>query len=127
MCRAGLAAYPGYVSARVTLGRALAEKGDMDAGREELEAVVRAAPEHLAAHRSLAAVYHRCGLLTDALARYQIALALAPGDAGIREKVRALMLEAGNASMARDSARRTIAALEQWLVALHGIRASRRA
>ena len=58
-CRAGLARHPSYHSARTTLGRALAEAGDLEAASEAFEAVLRAAPENLAAQRGLAEVRRR--------------------------------------------------------------------
>src|SRR6476646_5766050 len=60
-CRAGLQRHPAYLSARVTLGRALIETGDFDAAREELETVLRSAPENLAAIRGLAQIHERLG------------------------------------------------------------------
>ena len=56
-CRTGLLRHPAYLSARVTLGRALIETGDYDAAREELETVLRSAPENLAAIRGLAQIH----------------------------------------------------------------------
>jgi predicted Zn-dependent protease len=56
VCRRGLAHHPAYLSARVTLGRALLEGGQLEDARIELEQVVRAAPDNLAAHRALADV-----------------------------------------------------------------------
>ena len=50
-CRAGLLRHPAYLSARVTLGRALIEIGRFDEARDELEHVLRVAPENLAAIR----------------------------------------------------------------------------
>ena len=46
-------------SAHVTLGRSLIEVGQYDEAREELEFVLRAAPENLAAIRGLAEIHHR--------------------------------------------------------------------
>jgi tetratricopeptide (TPR) repeat protein len=60
-CLAGLAHHPGYVSARVTLGRALLEAGRPEDARIEFEQVVRAAPENLAAIRALATLHERQG------------------------------------------------------------------
>lgn len=54
VCRAGLQRHPSYLSARVTLGRALLAVGEIDEGREHLEQVLRVAPENLAAIRALA-------------------------------------------------------------------------
>src|SRR6476661_3924511 len=60
-CRGGLQRHPSYLSARVTLGRALIEVGDYDGAREELETVLRSAPENLAAIRGLAQIHERMG------------------------------------------------------------------
>jgi tetratricopeptide (TPR) repeat protein len=60
-CRAGLQRHPSYLSARVTLGRALIETGDYNGAREELETVLRSAPENLAAIRGLALIHERLG------------------------------------------------------------------
>lgn len=58
-CEAGLKRHPSYLSARVTLGRALIETGRYEDAREHLELVVRAAPENLAAIRGLAEIHNR--------------------------------------------------------------------
>ena len=63
VCRAGLDLHPGYLSARVTLGRALIELDDLDTALAELEHVLRSAPENLAAIRGLAEIHHRQGAL----------------------------------------------------------------
>jgi len=60
-CAAGLKRHPSYLSAHVTLGRALIEVGRYEDAREELEFVLRAAPENLAAIRGLAEIHHRRG------------------------------------------------------------------
>ena len=64
-CKAGLQRHPSYISAHVTLGRALLEVGQYDEAREELEYVLRVAPENLAAIRGLAEIHHRRGDLPD--------------------------------------------------------------
>ncbi len=53
VCQEGLAQYPTYVSARVTLGRALLDSGDVHAAVAELEQAVAQAPDNLAAVRAL--------------------------------------------------------------------------
>jgi hypothetical protein len=58
-CRAGLRRHPAYLSARVTLGRALIEVGEYDEAQEHLEQVVRMAPDNLAAIRALADLHER--------------------------------------------------------------------
>ncbi len=61
VCRNGLTRHPAYLSARVTLGRALLELNDLDAAQAELEAVLKIAPENLAATRALADIQARRG------------------------------------------------------------------
>ena len=157
VCRAGLAIHPGYLSARVTLGRALLELNDLAAARTELEQVLKSAPENLAAIRGLAEIHHRSGNLPQALAQYRAALSLAKNDPDLEQTVeeltRALAPKAPPepapiasppvmsvvevpdeapppaVDEARESARavaaRTIAALEQFLAAVHVARADR--
>ena len=59
VCRTGLEQHPGYLSARVTLGRALLETGEYADAQAELEHVLRAAPDNLAAIRALAELHQR--------------------------------------------------------------------
>ena len=59
VCRSGLAQHPGYLSARVTLGRALLETGQFEDAQTELEQVVSVAPDNLAAIRALADIHQR--------------------------------------------------------------------
>lgn len=61
ICREGLARHPGYLSAQVTLGRALIELQQLDEARKELEAVLRVAPDNLAAIRALAGIHEHIG------------------------------------------------------------------
>jgi len=60
-CTTGLHRHPAYLSAHVTLGRSLIEVGRFDEAREELEHVLKLAPENLAAIRGLAEIHHRRG------------------------------------------------------------------
>lgn len=89
-CRAGLGRHPGYLSARVTLGRALLELGDLDAAHRELDEVRRIAPENLAAIRGLAEIHRRRGELPEALEQYRTAFELAQNDPGIDQIVKDL-------------------------------------
>jgi tetratricopeptide (TPR) repeat protein len=86
-CQAGLQRHPAYLSAHVTLGRALLELGRFDEARQELEHVLRAAPENLAAIRGLAEIHHRRGELPEALEQYRSALSVAKHDAEIEDAV----------------------------------------
>jgi tetratricopeptide (TPR) repeat protein len=60
-CTTGLVRHPSYLSAHVTLGRALIEVGRLQDARTELEYVLKLAPENLAAIRGLAEIHHRIG------------------------------------------------------------------
>ena len=87
VCRAGLAIHPGYLSARVTLGRALVDLNQLDEAMGELETVLKSAPENLAAIRGLAEIYHRRGALPEALVQYRAALSLARNDPDLEQTV----------------------------------------
>ena len=67
-CRAGLERHPDYVSARVTLGRALLDTGALSAAKAEFEQVIKVAPENLAAIRGLAEIHKRLSDPFDAQA-----------------------------------------------------------
>jgi len=87
VCRAGLTIHPGYLSARVTLGRALIELHELEAARAEFETVLKGAPENLAAIRGLAEVFHKNGALAEALAQYRAALNIARNDPDLEQTV----------------------------------------
>jgi tetratricopeptide (TPR) repeat protein len=86
-CRSGLAIHPGYLSARVTLGRALLEVNDLDGAHAELDYVLKSAPENLAAIRGVAEIHHRRGQLPEALVFYKAALGLAKHDPDLEQTV----------------------------------------
>lgn len=86
-CRTGLARHPGYLSARVTLGRSLIETSELDGAETELNHVLGAAPENLAAIRGLADVHHRRKDLPKALTFYRRALAIAQHDPDLEQTV----------------------------------------
>jgi tetratricopeptide (TPR) repeat protein len=133
-CQAGLARHPGYLSARVTLGRALIEVGDLDGAHRELTAVFRLAPENLSAIRGLAEVHRKRGELPEALAHFKTAFELAGKDPAVEDAVRTLRRDAAAHAtipapadrpvppMPRASedprARRMTAYLSRWLEAI---------
>jgi tetratricopeptide (TPR) repeat protein len=160
VCRAGLDVHPSYLSARVTLGRALIELQQLDDAQRELEHVLQTAPENLAAIRGLADVYHRQGTLPEALAQYRAALTIARHDPDLEQTIADLARQIepkGPAHAAeglsfeqaaqeflvhapappppvdpavaqqRVHAEATVAALEQFLTAVHVTRAERHA
>jgi Tetratricopeptide repeat len=98
VCREGLTRHPGYLSARVTLGRALLALGQLDEAQAELEFVVAEAPENLAAVRGLAEIFQRGGNFPEALTYYRRALTLARHDPEIEEIVQQLSRQVGVAA-----------------------------
>ncbi len=162
VARAGLTIHPGYLSARVTLGRALIELNQLDDAQTELQIVLKSAAENLAAIRGVAEIHHRRGHLEDALEHYRAALALARNDPDLEQTVADLARKIGPeqpkpgaggltleqitqelsfhkpptvrpaaattaepAGHTRERASKTIAALEEWLAAIHGARTDR--
>jgi len=87
ICRAGLAIHPGYLSARVTLGRALLETNELEDAQLEFQLVLSSASENIAAIRGLAEAHHRLGNLPEALAQYRAALMLARNDPDLERTV----------------------------------------
>jgi len=87
ICRAGLVHHPDYLSARVTLGRALLEIGKLDEAVAELNVVLAAAPDNLPANRALAEAYQKRGQLPESLAQFKRALELAKFDPEIETEV----------------------------------------
>jgi tetratricopeptide (TPR) repeat protein len=86
-CRSGLTVHPGYVSARVTLGRALIGLHQYEPAQQELEQVLRTAPENLAAIRGLADALNRLGLVQEAVVQYRAALTLARHDPDLEQTI----------------------------------------
>jgi hypothetical protein len=95
VCREGLTRHPGYLSARVTLGRALLDLGQLGEARTELRFVANEAPENLAAVRGLAEIFHREGDAASALDYFRRALTLAPHDPELEEIVQQLSRQVG--------------------------------
>ena len=82
-CRTGLTRHPAYLSARVTLGRALIETGALEEAQAELQQVVAAAPENLAAIRGLAEIHHRRGDHPEVEEHYRSSLEAAAQSASL--------------------------------------------
>lgn len=76
----GLEKQPGYISARVSLGKIYLEKGQMDEARAEFEQVVRAIPDNLFAHKKLAELYRDTGERDLAIKSFRNVLNLNPKD-----------------------------------------------
>jgi Tfp pilus assembly protein PilF len=129
VCREGLAHHPDYVSARVTLGRALLDLTHFDQAAAELSGVLRTAPENLAALRGLAEIHHRRGQFPEALEYYRTAHACAPHDAEIAAAIERLQGEMPPSPptmpAAPNPSRRpspALPVLERWLAVLEARR-----
>jgi tetratricopeptide (TPR) repeat protein len=86
-CRAGLEQHPSYLSARVTLGRSLAETDQPADAAAEFQYVLKAAPDNLLARKGLAEVFRRQGDLPSALEHLRLAAMLAPQDPELAEGI----------------------------------------
>lgn len=93
--REGLQKHPTYPSARMTLGRALMDSGDVAAARSEFESVVKGAPDNILASRFLGECLEGLGDAPAALARYRTTLTLAPGDKQLLARIEALEAQLG--------------------------------
>jgi len=129
ICRRGLTRHPGYLSARVTLGRSLLHLGQLDEAQQELETVLQGAAQNLAALRALGDVYQRRGDLPHAIAQYRAAMELAPNDPELERAIAELSDILTRSANERENVRTRslLAALEQWLAAVHVTRAQRSA
>jgi Flp pilus assembly protein TadD len=125
ICRHGLERHPGYLSARVTLGRALLQLGQLDDAQQELSIVLQGAPQNLAALRALGDVHRRRGELPQAITLYRTALDLAPNDPELERAIGEVSETLVQADNERENvrARSLLAALDQWLTAVHVTRA----
>lgn len=80
----GLKANPNYMTARVSLGKMLLEKGNIEAAQEEFERVIQAIPDNLFAHKKLAEIYQSIGDRENLLKEYKIILSLSPKDEEVK-------------------------------------------
>src|SRR5688572_24935862 len=87
ICRAGLPFHPDYLTARITLGRALTELGKLDEAQAELQHVLGKAPDNLAATRAMAEIHQQRGQLSQALVYYKKAMQLAQFDPELERAV----------------------------------------
>jgi tetratricopeptide (TPR) repeat protein len=87
VARDGLQKHPAYPSARMTLGRALLDKGDLAPARSEFESVLKGAPDNILASRFLGECLEGLGELEAAALRYKSTLMLAPGDRQLQSRL----------------------------------------
>ena len=124
-CRAGLQRHPSYISARVTLGRALVEVGEFDDASAELEQVLRNAPENLAAIRALADIHRRRGEVPEGMEHYDASLAeMRAADAAATEAAPSVPVRIAvqSAAVVNDSEPRALVELEAFLAGIERAR-----
>lgn len=115
-CRTGLVHHPGYLSARVTLGRALLESHKTTGAVLEFQRVLRAAPENLAALNGLAEAHLQQGELAEALDHYRQALVLVPQDQELQRAIGEIELRLAPSRI--DGSAVVLAELERFLTAV---------
>jgi len=76
----GLKVYPGFVTAMVALGRAYDQLNQPVKAKAVLEEAIRASPENLRAHRTLAKIYAVQGVIDSARKSCNVVLAANPAD-----------------------------------------------
>ncbi len=76
----GLENQPGYLSARVSLGKIFIEKGMLSEARTEFEKVIASIPDNLYAHKKLAEIYSDLGDKDKAIKEFRTVLKLNPID-----------------------------------------------
>jgi tetratricopeptide (TPR) repeat protein len=113
ICRDGLERHPGYLSAQVTLGRALVELKNFDEARIQLEAVLKVAPDNLAAIRALAEIHQQTGEVAETVEAVPV-----PREAPVAKPATpaAPVDELAAAERAEDDP--ALEELEQWLAAI---------
>jgi tetratricopeptide (TPR) repeat protein len=119
-CRSGLLRHPSYLSARVTLGRALLEIGHFEHAASELERVLQTAPENLAAIRALAEIHRRRSDVPDS-DHYRATLnAVEPAPAASASAVAPLPIESSVVTVNPEPP--ALAGLETFLSAIQRAR-----
>ncbi|MBE0425820.1 MAG: hypothetical protein IBX72_04130 [Nitrospirae bacterium] len=76
----GLERQPGYLSARVSLGKIYTERGMLNEAKDEFEKVTSSIPDNLYAHKKLAEIYSDLGEKDKAVNEFKAVLKLNPMD-----------------------------------------------
>jgi tetratricopeptide (TPR) repeat protein len=76
----GLEIQPGYLSARVSLGKIFIDRGLMHEAQAEFEKVIGAIPDNLYAHKKLAEIYRDLGEKDKSIREFKTVLKLNPMD-----------------------------------------------
>ncbi|MBN1504258.1 MAG: tetratricopeptide repeat protein, partial [Candidatus Eisenbacteria bacterium] len=87
ICARAKAAYPGYVSCRVLLGRCLMEMGRRDEALNELEQVLELDRENAFSLRAMAELRMAQGNLSEAANYYRALVRINPADLDMQQKL----------------------------------------
>jgi tetratricopeptide (TPR) repeat protein len=77
----GLEKQPGYLSARVSLGKIYIESGKLQEAVTAFEKVIAVIPDNLYAHKKLAEIYKDLGKRDEAIGEFKTVLRINPADA----------------------------------------------
>jgi tetratricopeptide (TPR) repeat protein len=80
LCREGLARYPHYTTARLTLAKCHQADGDFERALAEVAVILEVSPRDVQPHRLAAEIHRRCGRLDEAVRHLETAVTLDPGD-----------------------------------------------
>lgn len=108
LLRAGVARHPGYLSARIVLGRCLADRGAIAEAEDEFRYVVSEDPQNVVALRTLAELALQEGHIDEALGWYHELLAVDPQNEEARralDELQAAETPADTTPTGTDSAR----------------------
>lgn len=91
--REGAARFPRYLSARVSLGRALFGAGAFAECAEVMKGIMAEDPENVVAIRTLAQAYEAQGDKLEAIKKYKLLRIFVPDDEDLQARITALDLE----------------------------------
>lgn len=121
LCRDALVRFPGHLSARVTLGWALLDLGQLKEAREEFESVRKSAPDNFAAIRGLAQLHVLEESQTEA---YSFDLEAEPPALKGAEPQAYEKLEDAHSNEPAAKVSPVVARLESWLSRVEELRAA---
>ena len=86
----GVARFPRYLSARISLGRALLSVRNHREAAEIMKAVLEEDPENVIAIRALAQAYEAMGQKVEAIKKYKLLRIFTPDDEELQGKIESL-------------------------------------
>jgi tetratricopeptide (TPR) repeat protein len=104
-CREGLSRYPRDIASRLTLARALADEGQLDAALAQARAVLELRPTDASAHRVASEIARRQGDINAAVRHLEEVVARDAGDRASRTMLGLLRADPGSRSESNGLAR----------------------